>query len=286
VGRTLRANGALRSIGAVGRVVIAKVYPRPVGSPNSTPQPDGDLSGSVTRIVLSRRDGTILAFDAAGLVSLALRHDCVIEIVPRVGDFVAVGTPLFRLLEGGGRLSDRDLRHSIAIGPERTFRQDPAFALRIIVDIAAKALSPAINDPTTAVIALDELHHLLRAIGSRHLDDHAMADAHGKCRLIYQTPNWGDFLSLAVTEIRQYGGESIQVARRLGAMLENLMQTLPEIRRPAVEQELAMLRRSAARSFSDPEDRAMAEVCDPQGVGGRNQSDEAPSKRTMGVPRA
>ena len=97
-----------------------------------------------------------------------------------------------------------------------------------MVDIASKGLSPAINDPTTAVLAIDQIHHLLRNVGSRHLDDERVRDAAGRVRLVYRTPAWEDFVQLAVTEIRHFGGESIQIARRLRAMLENLIQTLPE----------------------------------------------------------
>ena len=92
--------------------------------------------------------------------------------------------------------------------------QDPAFAFRIIVDIASKGLSPAINDPTTAVLALDQIHHLLRNVGQRWLDDDRVRDSQGRLRLIYRTPGWEDFVHLAVTEIRHYGGTSIQIARR------------------------------------------------------------------------
>jgi uncharacterized membrane protein len=94
------------------------------------------------------------------------------------------------------------------------------FAFRIIVDIANKALSPAVNDPTTAVLAIDQIHHLLRDIGNRYLAEGYERDATGKLRLIYRTPNWEDFVRLGITEIRQYGDESIQVQRRLRAMLE------------------------------------------------------------------
>ncbi len=111
--------------------------------------------------------------------------------------------------------------------------QDPAFAFRVIVDIASKGLSPAINDPTTAVLALDQIHHLLRHVGGRCLDNERVRDASGVVRLVYRTPDWEDFVTLAVTEIRQFGGSSIQVARRLRAMLENLIQTLPEVRAAA-----------------------------------------------------
>ena len=101
------------------------------------------------------------------------------------------------------------------MGQERTFEQDPTFAFRILVDVASKGLSPAINDPTTAVLAIDQIHHLLRNVGSRHLDDDRVRDAAGQLRLIYRTPGWEDYVQLAITEIRQFGGESIQVARRL-----------------------------------------------------------------------
>jgi uncharacterized membrane protein len=145
-----------------------------------------------------------------------------------------------------------------------------------MVDIASKGLSPAINDPTTAVLALDQIHHLLREVGQRHLDDGRVRDRGGRLRLVYRTPDWEDFVQLAVTEIRQFGGSSIQVARRLRALLENLIQTLPAERAALLRQELELLHRSAERSFPEPEDRALADVSDPQGVGakhGRSQAD-------------
>jgi uncharacterized membrane protein len=146
--------------------------------------------------------------------------------------------------------------------------QDPMFAIRMIVDIASKGLSPAINDPTTAVLALDRIHHLLRHVGLRRLDNEKVRDAKGRVRLLYPTPDWEDFLVLAVTEIRHFGGSSIQVARRLRAMLQDLIKTLPEERAAPLQQELQMLTRSAERFFREPEDRALAEVSDAQGVGG------------------
>ena len=158
-------------------------------------------------------------------------------------------------------------------------QQDPAFAFRVIVDIAAKGLSPAINDPTTAVLALDQIHHLLRDVGQRHLDDERVRDKTGKLRLVYRTPDWEDFVKLAVTEIRQFGGASIQIARRLRAMLENLILTLPQVRATLLRRELAMLQRSSERYFAEPEDRALAEVGDFQGVGGKYEENPKRSER-------
>jgi uncharacterized membrane protein len=162
--------------------------------------------------------------------------------------------------------------------------QDPTFAFRIIVDIASKGLSPAINDPTTAVLALDQINHLLRYVGQRHLDDERVKDREGRLRLIYRTPAWEDFVELAVTEIRQFGGASIQVARRMRAMLENLIQTLPAERTVLLRQELELLRRSAERFFTEPEDRALAKVSDFQGVGGKHMRSPADGQANEATP--
>ena len=125
---------------------------------------------------------------------------------------------------------------------------------------------------TTAVLAIDQIHHLLRHVGGRRLDNEKVTDVTGRVRLIYRTPDWDDFVRLAVTEIRQFGGASIQVARRLRAMLENLIATLPTVRAQPLRRELQLLNSSAQRSFHDPEDRALAGESDSQGMGGANES--------------
>jgi uncharacterized membrane protein len=281
VGKALRPSGALWAVASYGREVIENVYPRrldeqPGAQMIVTPAPDDGPSSTV----LSRTDGVILAFDVAGLVSLAQRADCVIELLPQVGDFVAMGDPLLRLYQCGLNLPSELLQQSVAVGQERTLEQDPTFAFRIIVDIACKGLSPAINDPTTAVLALDQIHHLLRDVGLRRLDDERVRDKSGALRLLYRTPDWEDFVKLAVTEIRHFGGASIQVARRLRAMLENLIQTLPEERVILLRQELELLHRSSQHFFREPEDRALAEVSDYKGVGGRHGKE--PKSRILG----
>jgi uncharacterized membrane protein len=269
VGKALRPSGALRAVAALGRTVIISVYPRHIGESMAQHASADGLTSRPARTITCQRDGVVLDFDVNGLVALATRANCVVELAPQVGDYIAIGDPLFRIFENSADLSEEALRQSIAVGQERTLEQDPAFAFRIMVDVASKGLSPAINDPTTAVLALDQIHHLLREVGRRCLDDERVRDAAGKLRLIYRTPDWEDFVSLAVTEIRQFGGTSIQIARRMRAMLENLLQTLPPERAPILRRELELLKRSAERFFAEPEDRALAQVSDSQGVGGK-----------------
>ena len=269
VGKGLRPVSVLTGIGTRGQAVIEAVYPQPVaGAMGARTNVPLAREGEPSRTVTAKRTGVVLAFDVAGLAELARRADCLIEFVPQVGDFVTTGDPLFRLYHGGGAITDGQLDQSVATGPERTMEQDPEFAFRIIVDIAAKALSPAINDPTTAVLALDQIHRLLRTVAKRQLDTGRVHDAAGTLRLAYRTPDWEDFVSLAVTEIRHFGRDSIQIARRMRAMLENLIEVVPPQLATPLRAELDLLSRGVERDFRDPEDRARAASGDSLGVGG------------------
>src|SRR4029453_10641471 len=146
--------------------------------------------------------------------------------------------------------------------------QDPMFAFRIIVDIALKALSPAINDPTTAVLAIDQVHRLLRQGGARKLRGEVMLDDIGKPRVIFRTPNWEHYVQVACNEIRACGASNLQVVRRMRAMLLNLRSTLPEHRRPALDIELDLLDWAIKTHFTRPEELALAMIPDRQGLGG------------------
>ena len=139
-----------------------------------------------------------------------MQHDGVIEFMPQVGDFVAADEPLFALYGGASAIADDALHATVAFGTERTLEQDPMFAFRILVDIGLKALSPAINDPTTAVLAIDQVQRLLRVLGRRHLRPDVMLDAAGRPRVIFRTPNWEDFVHVACTEIRACGASNVQ----------------------------------------------------------------------------
>jgi uncharacterized membrane protein len=153
------------------------------------------------------------------------------------------------------------------LGGERTFEQDPKYAIRLLVDIAIKALSPAINDPTTAVQALDQIEDLLLRLGQRHLEIGAFRDSNGKLRLVVPFPAWDDLLRLAFDEICSYGANSVQVMRRMNALVTDLTLAVPEERRPALEYWGARLKATIARSFTDSEERMEALKEDRQGLG-------------------
>lgn len=264
--RSLRPISVLQHVCEEGRKVAQSVYPRGF---ETAQEAEPALLPSPARLVTHKgASGVFLAFGMTELVRLARAAHCMIELVPQVGDFVSKGEPLFRIHPENAPVHEDQLQAAVAIGAERTLEQDPCFAFRIMVDIAARALSPAINDPTTAVTALDQVHRLLRYIGGRQLDPGVIKDSAGQVRLLYPTPRWEDIVCLAVSEIRLFGANSIQVPRRLRAMLEHLITILPPPRIPALRQELELVRAAVERFYTDAVDRRRADLGDLQGVGG------------------
>jgi uncharacterized membrane protein len=265
--RLLRPVSIVWRLGEAGLAVIDQVYPSAIKG-GHVPSPPTPQMGPGDREIIHRdKSGIILAVDLATLTSEAERTGGVVEFVYRVGDFLATGEPLFRLHGGAVSADERRLRAAVATGPERTIEQDATFAFRVIVDIAIKALSHAINDPTTAVLAIDQLHRLLRAVGRRHLHDDVIRGADGNLRVVFRTPNWDEFVQLSCREIRLYGASNFQIARRLRAMLEGLLRVLPEARRPALHEELELLDGALQRLDLQPLDLVLARTPDLQGLG-------------------
>lgn len=254
------------------RVAVARP---PTG--RSTADPAG---GSGTRVVRADRDGAIQAINERGLAALARHHQCLLVLTHAIGDFVTEGSPLVQVVGTAGPPDDGRIRDMIALGVERTIEQDPAFSLRILVDIAIRALSPAINDPTTAVQVLDHIQALLHVIGGRPLDtDTLVEDGDGAVRLQVPTQRWADYLELAITEIRAYGATSAQVTRRLADLLTALHERVLPQHRAAVQMEVAKLAATVHRAVADPDDRTFSQRPDRQGIGGPRNRPARPSAR-------
>jgi uncharacterized membrane protein len=236
-----------------------------------------------TLVVRAESAGAIQAIYAEGLVRWARRENCLVVFRHRIGDFVPAGATLIETY-GGGRgpatkRGARALRGMVALGHERTIEQDPAFAIRIMVDIADHALSPAINDPTTAVQVLDHLGEVLRVIGTIDATESRWRGDRGTRQgLVLPIRSWEDYLTLAVTEIRAYGANAIQVTRRMRAMLEELRDEVRPEHRAAVGDELARLHAAVAQNFAGSVDLDRADAADVQGIGGGS---EAPERRVL-----
>ena len=269
----LQVSGVISFIGKAGRQVIGEMYPVVVaaegdkGTVENPPNPP-TLSLPSTQVVLHLGEPmTIAQYDVQVLVGLAKQAEGVIVMPLAVGDTVVEGDAIVTVHGGHHTLPLTDLRGAIQLEHQRTFDQDPKYALRLLVDIAIKALSPAVNDPTTAVQALDEIEDLLRRIGTRYLEVGRVKDERGVLRLIFPAPTWEDFLSLAFDETRFYGSTSLQVMRRLRTALYDLERVVPSFRKKAIRHYIEHLDITVKNSISDSEDQATALQQDRQGLG-------------------
>ncbi len=263
----LQINRMLIFTGSQGRTVIDTLYsPLTSEAPGSDPTAEEQLPVTLT-LVHRGRPRAIQAMDVEQLIELAQRSGGMIEAVSAVGDTVVDATPLLLVRGGATAPSEAELRKAIALGDGRTFEQDPKYALRLLVDIAIKALSPAVNDPTTAVQALDQIQDLLLHLGRSQLEIGRYCDGDGKLRVIVRFPAWEDFLRLAFDEIRSYGCNSVQVMRRMKALISDLIAALPAQRHQALRHWQGRLDHSIARSFGDVEEQREASTEDRQGLG-------------------
>jgi uncharacterized membrane protein len=228
------------------------------------------MAGPPSLTVRSTRPGAVQAVDLRGVATWAARHECLVVMRHSVGEFVETGEPLFEVYGNFGRAdtAEHALRGLVALGLERTIEQDPAFAIRVMVDVASKALSPAINDPTTAVQVLDYLGDSLRVIGETERTAPSWHPGAATRGVVIPVRSWDDFLALGLTEIREFGSTSIQVLRRIRALLEKLLEEVRPENLAAVHAEIARLDATVTAGFSASIDRDWAAIADPQGMGG------------------
>lgn len=192
-----------------------------------------------SQTVLAREHGSIVELDLRGLVARAADDDLVIESLMQVGDFAPEGYPALRIWRAAGApaLEDGQLKRIRALVPveqERALHQDPAFGIRKLVDIAERALSPGINDPTTAIQVLDQLHRILRLAVTR-ADQPALVRGDAQLRLVHRPQRVEQLIDLAVAEPLHYGGGSLQVPRRVLHMLDDLQQVALDDHRPCLQ---------------------------------------------------
>jgi uncharacterized membrane protein len=266
----LRVTRMLAFTGDQGRRVINTIYPEPY-APVLVPTPLADEQspmGPVQTVSYCGRPTVVQRFDVPALIAIARTSSAMIEVAPAVGDTLIDSSTLVTVFHARAPIDERAVRRAIVVGEERTFEQDPKYALRLLVDIAIRALSPAVNDPTTAVQALDQIGDLLLRLARRRLEIGSFCDGEGTLRLVVSFPTWEDFLRLSFDEIQTYGAGSVQVVRRLKALIADLFVAAPEERRAALASRQARLERAVSRAFTDRDDQLDASVEDRQGLGG------------------
>ena len=269
----LQIANVLQFIGDRGREVIRAMFNESDGGlaieshAAQSLADDGQHGPTIQTLTYSGYPRAVTELDTKSMIDQAERGEAVIELVAVVGDTLLDGNIVLRVHGGNGKIVLKDLMATVHVGTERTFTQDPKYSIRLLVDIAIKALSPAINDPTTAVQAIDQIEDLLRRLGRYDLQAKLLKGAGGALRVIVPMPTWDDYLQLAFDEIRLFGASSVQVIRRLRAALTGLQGATSEIRAAAIRQYLQHLDWAIERAQLDPQDKLTASQEDQQGLG-------------------
>jgi uncharacterized membrane protein len=272
----------LRSVGDKGRDVIEACYRPPEPKQGAEPELkciEGSQLGAPCRTVAYTGNPRVVTrLDIDALVREARASNAVIAMTCGVGDTLVDGNIVMRVHGPKSGFSEENAVRAVRLGVERTIEQDPKYPIRILVDIAIRALSPAVNDPTTAVQSIDQIEDLLRRLIRKDLDSAHIRDSQGHLRLILLLPTWEDYLALAFDEIRQFGANSIQVVRRLRSALSELVDTSPTAARADLTRRyLKQLDLGVDHSQFDFEDKQKAMQEDRQGLGlsrrqGRNST--------------
>lgn len=222
----------------------------------------------VARVLDSTGHAGVLGhIDEKRLAMLACRGRAIVRVRHAIGDFIPHGAPLLDLLGADIDLADHEVRACISVGADRTQQQDLGLPIRHLVDVALRALSPGVNDPTTAVQALDYIHDLLRRLACSDLPPNQVIGPDGQVRLVVPRISWESLIALAVTEIRLIAAGQIQVSRRILSMLDDLLVTAPRERRPHLEHHRQLWLEAIRDHYDGFEDRATAHHADSQGLG-------------------
>ena len=229
--------------------------------------PAADMRPTDRTVVVATAAGNLIHVDHGRLVELAQHADCVLELVPMMGDFVMRGTPLVRIHGDGAALDTEAIRSGLTLDNERTHNGDPAYGFRKLVDVAQRALGTSSNDATTAVQVVNRLHACLRQIADRPLPTGVHRDDVGVVRLTERTLGWDGYVRLAFDEIRLAGAGYPQVTRRMFAAIDDLKTVATEDRQAALDRQRRLLATGVRRALEDEDDVHAALVPDAQGLG-------------------
>jgi uncharacterized membrane protein len=271
IGQALRVSALIELVGKDTRKVLDRVYPDK--GPALESEPDSPP------VVRASKSGVITAIGYEQLVDEAQRADCLLELVPALGEFVPAGAPLFRVHGEPTSLDEERLHKALIMKLEPTLDEDVAYGIRLLVDIAERSLADSpFQDPTTAVQAIDRLHDVLRQLARRPFPDCRHRDGAGEVRLIVRSMTWDAYIHLAFDEIRLAGAASPQVSRRLKAALTDLRSVAPAERVAIIDHHLELLVCATERSMDDERDAEMALREDREGIGAAAASTTGTSK--------
>ena len=232
----------LAAIAGQGRGIIDDLYPRPCTAKR---RPAAPLPLRRRAVLWPHRQATLQQLDLDRL--LAAAGSAVIVLRAGMGDTLQQGAPVVDL--HGGEVADTAILAALVTGHERTFHQDPLFAFRLLADIAMRALSPAVNDPATAVQTLDTIDSLLQPLATRDLDVADVADDAGTVRVVLALPSWDDYLRTGLDDLIESASRSPMVLLRARALLTTLLNAAPPERQLPITRRLQRAEELGAGNF-------------------------------------
>ncbi|MGV9709800.1 DUF2254 domain-containing protein [Gordonia sp. NPDC003424] len=270
VGSILNSSQLLRWIEAEGRGAIRRLYPDeiPTGlhdhiTADVAPDPHAQRTVVHFRDVPSE-GRIILAIDLTRIQRLAVKWGVRVDLLVGTGDFVPHNVGVFEVIGDAHLVHPRQLLSCVLFGDTHRPEVSPAAALQAITDVALKALSPAINDPSRAVQALNHIEDLLLMLSPRLLADES---SESLSMIRGYRRSWSDYVAIGTDQIRHYGMDSVQVQRRLRALFENLIEQCPDVHDGPLLARLQALDEAVPTQWTTVLDRRLALGADVQGLG-------------------
>jgi uncharacterized membrane protein len=230
--------------------------------------------------------GYLQAIDGNALFDLAEEHQLVVRVRPCVGEFVLPGETLAAVWPAATLppAVERAIRGALVLGPERTPRSDVEFGLRQLADIGIRALSPAINDPTTATICIDRLAAALVRLAERGHPEESRSGNDGTLRLLLHGPPFERLVGVAFSQIRHYGSGDATVAEHLVTTLGRMAALVPPARRASLRREGRLAVEAARRRISLPADLERVERAGAWAWSADEENREDPTDACRGAP--
>jgi uncharacterized membrane protein len=207
-------------------------------------------------VVPSSTSGYLQFVGYAQLIGIAARTDSVIRLDHRPGHFIAAGSPLATVWPGGAAAQVAlALSKAHVTGPHRTLMQDPVFAIDQLVEIAIRALSPAVNDTFTALTCIDWLSAGLSQVSGRSISEGVYRDKFNRVRLIETDPSYDRMVNRSFDKVRQAArGMPAVIIRMLDALAIVAAATMSHQQRRVLTRQAEMILRAAEESVSEPND--------------------------------
>ena len=218
------------------------------GWPEDPEPPIEPLAQASSGVVRADKSGNLQLLDTERMVEIATRYQIVVRLTVVPGDWVQKDAPLFDVWPASAANDEvaRELNAQITVGAQRSIEQDVAFGIRQLVDVAVKAISPGINDPTSATDCIDRLTEILVAAGRRHTPHRSHTDDDGELRLVVLHRRWDDLVALAFDQLRQYGDGNPDILIALANGIRTICLATPPGRHPALHRQARLIADAAA----------------------------------------